>query len=56
METNVVVRQQVENIEMKILDESATEAEIAQDIETVLDNDLLTSEQKEKCEDYRRML
>ena len=46
IETNVVVRQQVKNIEMKILHESATGAEIAQDIETVLDSDLLTSEQK----------
>ena len=45
-EANVVVRQQVENIEMKILHESATGAEIAQEIETVIDSDLLTPQQK----------
>ena len=45
---NVVVRQQVENIEMEILHESATGAEIAQEIETVLDSDLLTLEQKKE--------
>ena len=51
----MIVRQQVENIEMKILRESATGAEIAQEIETVLDCDLLTPQRKEKYEDYRRM-
>ena len=45
-EANVVVRQQVENIETKILHESPTGAEIAQEIETVIDSDLLTPEQK----------
>ena len=45
-EANVVLRQQVENIEMKIFHESATGAEIAQEIESVLDSDLLTPEQK----------
>ena len=45
---------------MKILHESATGAEIAQDAETVLDSDLLTTKQKREmrgttgeCYDFR---
>ena len=59
IETNVVNRQQVENIEMKILHESTTGAKIAQDIEIVLDSDLLIPEQKKnarntgECYDFR---
>lgn len=47
-EVNVVIRQQVEYIKMKILNLAATGAEIVKEIETVLHSDVLTPQQKRK--------
>ena len=53
IQANVAIRQQVENIEMKILHESGTGAEILQEIETVLDSDLLTPQQKREMRELQ---